>query len=65
MNVRAAARGRRTPKRQHTSRDGRDARTDGTVCYGLDGSIPAGRSVRFVHFNPDDSHGDIFFDAAS
>lgn len=38
------------------------ARADGTVFYTLDGTIPAGKSVRFVHFNPDDSHGDVYFD---
>lgn len=30
--------------------------------FALDGTIPAGKSVRFVHFNPDESHGDIYFD---
>jgi len=28
----------------------------------LDGSLPSGSKVRFVRFNPDDSHGDLFFD---
>jgi hypothetical protein len=38
-------------------------RGDGTYFFALDGTIPAGKSVQFVHFNPDDSHGDIYFDA--
>lgn len=28
----------------------------------LEGSLPDGSKVRFVHFNPDDSHGDLYFD---
>lgn len=28
----------------------------------LEGSLPGGASVRFIHFDPDDSHGDIYFD---
>ncbi len=28
----------------------------------FDGSLPAGSQVRFVHFNPDESHGDLYFD---
>jgi hypothetical protein len=39
------------------------ARGNGTFFFALAGTIPAGKSVRFVHFNPDDSHGDIYFDA--
>ena len=35
----------------------------GEYRFALDGTIPGGRSVRFVHFNPDDSHGDMYFDA--
>lgn len=30
--------------------------------FWLEGSLPGGSSVRFIHFNPDDSHGDIYFD---
>ncbi len=33
-----------------------------TYRFWLDGSLPAGGEVRFVHFNPDSSHGDIYFD---
>jgi hypothetical protein len=25
-------------------------------------ALPAGRSIQSVHYNPDDSHGDIYFD---
>lgn len=35
---------------------------DGTIRAALEGSLPAGSSVRFVHFDPDDSRGDIYFD---
>jgi hypothetical protein len=34
----------------------------GEYRFAIEGSIPAGRAVRFVHFNPDESHGDIYFD---
>ena len=33
-----------------------------TYVFALRGSLPGGSSVRFIHFNPDDSHGDIYFD---
>jgi len=33
-----------------------------TYRFWLDGSLPGGGEVRFVHFNPDSSHGDIYFD---
>lgn len=35
---------------------------DGTVHLRFPGSLPAGSKVRFVHFNPDASHGDLYFD---
>lgn len=35
----------------------------GEYRFALDGTVPGGKSVRFVHFNPDDSHGDMYFDA--
>ena len=35
----------------------------GEYRFALDGTIPGGKAVRFVHFNPDDSHGDLYFDA--
>jgi hypothetical protein len=38
------------------------ARGNGTFFFALAGTIPGGKSVRFVHFNPDDSPGDIYFD---
>lgn len=38
------------------------ALANGDYRFALDGSIPGGKNVRFVHFNPDDSHGDIYFD---
>lgn len=35
---------------------------DNTYRFWLEGSLPGGASVRFIHFDPDDSHGDIYFD---
>lgn len=26
------------------------------------GELPSGKSARFVHYNPDESHGDLYFD---
>ena len=39
--------------------------TEGTLeklTVKLEGSLPGGSKVRFVHFNPDDSRGDLYFD---
>lgn len=33
-----------------------------TYRFWLEGSLPATGKVRFIHFDPDDSHGDIYFD---
>lgn len=35
-----------------------------TYRFWLEGSLPTDSEVRFVHFNPDSSHGDIYFDVA-
>ncbi len=35
---------------------------DQTYRFWLDGSLPAGSKVRFIAFDPDDGHGDIYFD---
>jgi len=40
----------------------REETADQTYRFWLDGNLPADGKVRYIHFDPDDSYGDIYFD---